>query len=74
MWQALRFFGGLRLLLSLKTGSPGLHFPPELIEETLYPDQPAEGASDDAGRGGRHSESCAEMRSGRGLGTCRWWC
>lgn len=68
MWQALRFFGGLRLLLSMKVGSPGLHFPPELLEETLYLiNQPGAHPTMLAEADGI-PESCAEMRSGRGLG------
>lgn len=67
-WQALRFFGGLRFVLSQKVRTPDFHFPPELIDETVFLVSQPKSQPTMLSEGDGIPATCAEMRAGRSLG------
>jgi pimeloyl-ACP methyl ester carboxylesterase len=67
-WQVLRFFGGLRFILSRKVGDPGLHFPRELVDETVFMINQPHAQATMLSEADGIPATCAEMRAGRRLG------
>jgi pimeloyl-ACP methyl ester carboxylesterase len=67
-WQVLRFFGGLRFILLRKVGDAGLHFPRELVDETVFMINQPHAQPTMLSEADGIPATCAEMRAGRGLG------